>query len=65
MNELPIAMFSCEGCGTVVHAVGLTAPPRHGFCSVCLWCNEYLEPREIVEVQRHLNPENWRRDNLV
>ena len=34
--------YDCEGCGVHVVALGIVAPPGHGFCSICDWLNDFV-----------------------
>ena len=47
--------FVCEGCGVAVVQYGAPRAPAHGFCAVCKWACDYVEPAEIVPLLRHLH----------
>jgi hypothetical protein len=53
-REPGIVEFDCEGCGVHVIAFGITARPRHGFCAVCAWLTEFIDPSELDRVRRRL-----------
>jgi hypothetical protein len=48
--------WDCEGCGCHIIAFGIARIPSHQLCGSCLWFCEYLNPEDIAEVRRFLQP---------
>lgn len=66
MTDIPLlvhrAVYQCEGCGLAVLWEVRDEMPEHQLCAICAWCVEFIEPREIIEVRRHLEPGGWRKE---
>lgn len=50
--------FDCEGCGVRVLSFG-NESATHGLCAVCCWCVEHVEPAELMETRRRMEPGGW------
>jgi hypothetical protein len=53
------AIYHCEGCGTLVFHFSSSTPPAHGFCAICLWMCEHINPSELMEMRRRCEPGGW------
>jgi hypothetical protein len=48
--------FDCEGCAVHVVSYGTDAIPRHHFCCMCEWLEEFVtDPEEMMILRKRLD----------